>query len=199
MKGDEAMCQAVTKKMKAAAFAAALAIIMFVAGCVTIGCRGWQNKLTAELPLLGHRNWILIVDSAYPAQSRAGIETIATGADQIEVVKAVLKAVDDSKHVRAIVYLDAELKYVSRADAPGIEAYRKDLGALLGKRTVRSLPHEELIAKINEAAKTFRVLILKTNLTLPYTSVFLELDCGYWSSKSEQKLRQAIRRANKRL
>jgi hypothetical protein len=57
------------------------------------------------------------------------------------------------------------------------------------------VPHEELIGKLDEAAKTFRVLILKTNLTLPYTSVFLELDCGYWDAGSEERLRQAIRPA----
>jgi hypothetical protein len=33
------------------------------------------------------------------------------------------------------------------------------------------------------------VLILKTDLTLPYTSVFIELDCGYWGPEKEQALR----------
>ena len=26
----------------------------------------WKNKLRRELPLLGHRNWIVIADAAYP-------------------------------------------------------------------------------------------------------------------------------------
>lgn len=30
--------------------------------------QSWQSRLTEELPLMGHRNWILIVDSAYPEQ-----------------------------------------------------------------------------------------------------------------------------------
>ena len=30
-------------------------------------------------PVMGHRNWVVVADLAYPAQSRAGIETIATG------------------------------------------------------------------------------------------------------------------------
>ena len=34
----------------------------------------WQTKLHQQLPLLGHRNWILIVDSAYPLQVSPGIE-----------------------------------------------------------------------------------------------------------------------------
>ena len=177
---------------------AMLVITMSAAGCATQPSYDWRGKLAAELPVLGHRNWILIADSAYPAQSRAGIETIATGADQIEVVKAILKSVDQAGHVRATVYLDAELKYVSEEDAPGIDAYRKKLTTLLEKRPAKSLPHEELIARLDEAAKTFRILVLKTNLTLPYTSVFLELDCGYWNTEAEQKMRRAIREANKR-
>jgi hypothetical protein len=38
------------------------------------------------------------------------------------------------------------------------------------------------------------VLILKTNLRLPYTSVFIELDCGYWSPEAERRLRDKMER-----
>ena len=186
------MRKVISKKIKGAVLVTAFAVTISVAGCITSEGNGWQDKLASELPVLGHRNWIIIADSAYPAQSRAGIETIATGAEQIEVVKVVLGALDNSKHVRAIVYLDAEMKYVSEKDAPRINTYRKELTALLGKRAVKRVPHEELIAKLDEAAKTFRILIFKTELTLPYTSVFLELDCGYWNSGAERELRQAI-------
>jgi hypothetical protein len=34
----------------------------------------------------------------------------------------------------------------------------------------------------------------KTNLTLPYTSVFLQIDCGYWSADAERRLRDAMAR-----
>jgi len=30
--------------------------------------QSWQSHLKDELSLMGHRNWILIVDSAYPEQ-----------------------------------------------------------------------------------------------------------------------------------
>jgi len=190
------MKKEIANRMKVVGLVAALAMTGLVSGCVGGQDRDWQKKLAQELPVLGHRNWIVIADSAYPAQSRPGIETIATGADQIRVVKAVLSAVDDSTHVRANVYLDTESEFVSEKNAPGIDAYRNKLAVLLGKRRVNSLPHEEIIAKLDEAAKTFRVLVLKTNLTLPYTSVFLELDCGYWSAGAEGELRQAIREGN---
>ena len=56
----------------------------------------WQTRVAQVMPLLGHRNWILIVDSAYPLQSATGIETIETGAGQLEVLHHVLSAIDRS-------------------------------------------------------------------------------------------------------
>ena len=168
-------------------------IVLLAMIAVTAGCSAdWQGRLAQQLPVMGHRNWLVVADSAYPAQARAGIETIYTGQEQIETVEAVLKAIDETAHVRPIIYLDHELQSLSDADAPGIESYRGQLDLLLEGRAVRSIPHEELIAKLDEAAKTFRILILKTNLTLPYTSVFFELDCGYWSPEAEKRLRDKI-------
>ncbi len=64
-----------------------------------------------------------MVDSAYPLQTSPGIETVETNADQLEVVKEVLREVNGSVHVRPIVYMDAELPFVPEADAPGVTAY----------------------------------------------------------------------------
>lgn len=153
---------------------------------------GWQRTLSARLSLYGHRNWIVIADSAYPAQTRAGIETIVTDAGQDEVLRIVLAALDSTRHVKPIVYTDAELKHVPEADAPGIDAYRKRLAQLLGNRPVSALPHEQIIDKLDKAGQAFKVLILKTNLTIPYTSVFLQLDCGYWGPEAEQRLRAEL-------
>ena len=36
----------------------------------------WEEILKDRLHLYGHRNWLVIADSAYPAQSSAGMETI---------------------------------------------------------------------------------------------------------------------------
>jgi len=171
-----------------------LALAVMSGGCRTAA---WWLTLTNDLPLMGHRNWIVVADSAYPAQSRAGIETIYTGGNQIEVVAAVLKALDHTRHVRPVIYLDSELQYVSDQDARGISVYRDQLKRILGNRPVTSIPHEELIGKLDKAGETFRILILKTNMTLPYTSVFLQLDCGYWSAEAEQRLREAIKAAAK--
>jgi L-fucose mutarotase/ribose pyranase (RbsD/FucU family) len=152
----------------------------------------WKGELRAFLPLFGHRNWIVVADSAYPAQSSTGIETIVSGASQIEVARAVLDAIAASKHVRANIYLDQELQFVAEADAPGVSRYRTQLEELLkGAKTI-SLAHEQIIAKLDQTAQLFRVLIIKTELAIPYTSIFFELDCGYWNAEAEQRLRRAM-------
>jgi hypothetical protein len=46
--------------------------------------------------------------------------------------------------------------------------------------------------KLSAAAKTFKVLILKTPLTKPYTSVFFQLQCGYWNAASELQLHDTM-------
>ena len=155
----------------------------------------WRAKLKQQMPLLGHRNWIVIADSAYPWQTSPGIETVVTDADQTEVVQAVLDAVGKSIHVRPTIFMDAELPFVPEAEAKGVTAYRAEVKKALGSRPVESLPHEQIIGKLDEAGKAFHVLLLKTKMTLPYTSVFIQLRAGYWNDESEQKLRDAIKAA----
>jgi D-ribose pyranose/furanose isomerase RbsD len=158
----------------------------------------WQSKVAELLPLLGHRNWILIVDSAYPLQTSPGIETIETNDGQLDVVRQVLGQIDHSIHVRPNVYMDAELPFVKEQDAPGVIAYRRDIKALLGKRPVQSLPHDQIISKVEETSKSFHILVLKTNMAIPYSSVFLQLDCKYWPEGAEQRLRHAMLEAEKK-
>ena len=154
----------------------------------------WEHSLRRQLPLLGHRNWIVVADSAYPAQANPGIETVATAADHLEVLRATLDAIGKSKHVRPNIYLDAEFTLVSEQDGPGVTRLRQSLARLFGKRKTQVLPHDQIIARLDESAKLFRVLILKSTLAIPYTSVFLELDCGYWTQEAEKRLRLSISR-----
>jgi L-fucose mutarotase/ribose pyranase (RbsD/FucU family) len=78
----------------------------------------WKPKLSSILPLFGHRNWIVVADSAYPAQSKPGIETVVSGGDQLAVVQHVLDAIAACKHIRANVYADKELAYVMNLTRP---------------------------------------------------------------------------------
>ena len=53
-----------------------------------------------------------------------------------------------------------------------------------------------MITKIDEAGKTFQVLFIKTTETIPYTTVFMRLDCGYLSDDVERKIRTAMAAAD---
>jgi len=171
-----------------------IAVIIFIPEICTYSQSNadWRTEFRKELELFGHRNWILIVDAAYPLQSKPAIKTIYTGEDQLNVVREVLNAVDDAPHVFPEVFLDREIDYVPEKDAKGIKQYKSKLWEMLNGRTVIKDLHEDLIKKIDEAAKTFNVLVLKTNLTIPYTSVFLRLNCGYWSPEQEAGMRQKM-------
>jgi len=156
----------------------------------------WKTRLSELLPLFGHRNWIVVADSAYPAQSKPGIETIVSGAEQLHVVRHVLEAIAASAHIRANIYADKELAYAPDADAPGVADYRRELDAALHGAHVKYISHEEIIAKLDQSAQVFRILLIKTDMTIPYTSVFFELDCGYWDAEAEQRLRETIAAAD---
>jgi hypothetical protein len=170
-----------------------LLLSLALSGCNRHTSGGWRQILADRLLLYGHRNWIVVADAAYPSQCRAGIETIVTGQDQISVLREVLDAISNSTHVRAKVSVDRELALVDESEAPGIRLFRDRLFRLPVIRDAASPLHEDLIVKMDEAAKTFHVLILKTTSTLPYTSVFFELDCKYWNEGAEAKLREALK------
>lgn len=157
----------------------------------------WQAKVAEAMPLLGHRNWILIVDSAYPLQSAPGIETVETSTNQLEVLRHVLGAIDRSIHVRPVISMDAEFPFVPEDDAPGVSTYRTEVADILRAYSIESVPHERVLANIEDASKHFNILVLKTTMTVPYTSVFIRLDCKYWSAEAEQRLRAKMAAASK--
>ena len=153
----------------------------------------WTDTLASYLPALGHRNWIVVADSAFPLQISPGIETIVTGEDHFAVLDKVLKAVDAAKHIRPKVWLDKELAFVPEELAPGADEARRRLDKALQGRGAMPVLHEDLIARLDQAGRTFKIVMVKTTLAVPYTTVFLELDCGYWSPEAEAKMREKMK------
>lgn len=154
--------------------------------------RAWQGTLGEQLSTLGHRNWIVVADAAYPSQVSLGVKTVYTGAQQLDVLSAVLSCLDNAGHVKPVVHMNAELDYVSETLAPGVDEHKAALQALLQRRPVIKTPHSQLISDLDAAGKTFEILVLKTDIKIPYTSVFIELDCGYWTAEKEAQLRELI-------
>ncbi len=152
-----------------------------------------QKIVESRLPSLGHRNWIVVADSAYPLQTAPGIETVTVNVSQEAAVKGVLQALGKAKHVRPNIYIDKELDFVNEKFAPGIEKYRTDLGSILKGKTAKKELHESIIGMLDEAGKTFKILLIKTPHIQPYTSVFFQLECGYWSDEAEKDLRDRMK------
>jgi D-ribose pyranose/furanose isomerase RbsD len=152
----------------------------------------WYQTFENRLAVFGHRNWIVVADSAYPAPSGEGVETIVANGGLPEILARVLAAMAASKHVRPVVFMDKELQFVDEKDYPGVTAFRKQIGHLAAGNAVNCLPHEEIMTRLNDAAKTYRVLIIKTDMKIPYTSVFMRLDCGYMSDEVGHKIDRAM-------
>lgn len=151
----------------------------------------WKGELAARLPLYGHRNWILVVDKAFPFQAASGITYLNSEASLPDVLSHVLESIAGSPHVKPTVYQDAEISMIDDQLAPGADAFKQRIQALLSGRPVHTLLHEAIFEKMDKAAELFGVLVIKTETTIPYSSVFIELDCAYWDAEREQKLRTA--------
>jgi len=152
----------------------------------------WKLEVEQSLKLFGHRNWIVIANGAYPQQSNPAIQTITVDASQLEAIEYVNQLIEKAGHVDANIFVDKELAFVPEKDANGIDTYRTKLNELLAGKPVETKYHEDIIRELDASAKLFNVLIIKTDLALPYTSVFFQLECGYWNAAAEENLRTEI-------
>jgi D-ribose pyranose/furanose isomerase RbsD len=183
----------------------ALAILMFVNCFSQIALepqagpadqdKSWKQAVDLTVDRLGHRNMIIVADSAYPIQTGSGVKVVVTGEGHEDVVARVIGALDRSTAVRALIALDKEFRYVPEKHAPGAAKLRRSiLDHLDGKSAapIRKEFHEKLLKEVGECATKYQVVVFKTNGTIPYSSVFFTLDCGYWSSEAEQELRRIM-------
>lgn len=171
-----------------------LLLAIFLAGCAGDPDRDkpWLGTLRHELGYLGARNWVIVAEAAFPIHSRRGLSVVQISGEIPDVVDAVERVIEEKSHVKPRLYVATEAESVPYDYAPGIKHYREQLDeALHGRETVQ-LEHSMLLNMINDASKTYRVLVLKTRSALPYTSVFMELGSGYWDAESESALREVM-------
>lgn len=150
----------------------------------------WKQVLEQDLNMLGHRNWILVVDKAFPEQSSEGMKYMYVEQELLPTLEYVLGVLENSTHVKPIIYQDKELSYITEAQVPGIEAFRSSAENILEGRPVNTMLHDEVFTLLDESSSLFSVLVIKTNCTMPYTSVFMQLDCSYWGPENEKLLRE---------
>ena len=63
--------------------------------------------------MLGHRNWVLVVDKAFPEQNALGMEYIYVNEGLLPVLKQVLTQINLSNHVKPIIYQDKEVGFIT--------------------------------------------------------------------------------------
>jgi hypothetical protein len=115
----------------------------------------------------------------------------------VEVAEAldyVLKALEKTEDVRPKIYLTRELRSVENDFAPGIDELRKRIEDTLHGRETTELDQQSLLTLLEDANRSYDVLVIRTQSALPYSSVFLELQPGYWDAASESRLRERIER-----
>lgn len=171
-----------------------LCVLTVLAGCVPLEVREpWRRSVREQAALLGHRNWIVVAEASFPAHSRKGVTQLAVPAEIPVALDQVLQSLEAIEHVRPRVFLANELGHVGNEYAPGVGGYRAQLDFSLHGHEVTRVDQSTLMTLLEDAEKTFDVLVVRTETALPYSSVFIELQHGYWDSDSEQRLREKMR------
>ncbi len=173
----------------------ALSAAFWSLGCATVpDDSNWQAAVQRQAGQLGYRNWIVIAEASFPAHSRPGMRQVNAPAEVPEALDYVLRTLEQSESVRPQVYVPRELRAVENDFAPGIDELRKKLESALHGHETTELDQQSLLTLLEDASRSFDVLVIRTHTALPYSSVFLELQPGYWDVDSETRLRDRIQR-----
>ncbi len=181
--------------MKPSGALIAFAIALCLSGCVaTEDPADWKGNVNRQVNQLGNRNWIVVCEASFPAHNRPGFRQVNANEEIPEVVDYVLNALEETQNVRPKIFQTRELRVVENDFAPGIDQMRERIDSSLHGHESTELDQQSLLTLIESANERFDVLVIRTPTALPYTSVFLELQPGYWDAESEDRLRERIRK-----
>lgn len=171
----------------------ALGVALLSLGCGNQAAhKNWQGAVDRQAGQLGYRNWIVISEASFPAHSRQGVRQVNSPESVPATLDYVLKALERTENVRPQIYVTRELRSVENDFAPGMDDFRKKLEASLHGHETTELDQQSLLTLMEDASRSFDVLVIRTPTALPYSSVFLELQPGYWDVDSETRLRERI-------
>jgi hypothetical protein len=173
----------------------ALGVTFLSFGCAAIQqSPPWQGAVDRQIGQLGYRNWIVISEASFPAHSRIGVRQINASVGIPESLEYVLNSLEQTENIRPQIYISRELRSIENDFAPGIDEYRKNITTALRGHETTQLDQQSLITLVEDANRSFDVLVIRTTTPLPYSSVFIELQPGYWDVDSETRLRDRIER-----
>lgn len=145
-----------------------------------------------QLQQLGARNWVVIADPTYPIPAGAGAVTMAVPSPTADTFREVLDLLELQASLTPRIWVCNEMEAVTEKLAPGMEEYRKDVNYLLSGRFCYRLDERIISMQLADAAQKFRVLYIKTNTQLPYSTIAIELDSGYWNPDAEAEIRERL-------
>lgn len=153
----------------------------------------WEEEFEAILPALGHRNWVVVADAAFPQQTALGIKTLVSGEELPEALAFVWEKFRAAPHIHPEVIFDSELFALDELDVVGVTALRHKISHAIDGELGEKIWHEDLLKLLSETAQLYTILVIKTNSCIPYSSVFMRLNCGYWSQEREEQFREKLK------
>ncbi len=151
-----------------------------------------REQLAPSLEVLGARNWIVVADPAYPILAGEGVDVLTVDAGTADTLREVLAFLADAGALTPRLWTCSELEVVPEQRAPGVRRYRRELSKLTARQLCYEVTDRILALQLTQAAQTYRILYIKTTTALPYSTVAIELDSGYWNSDDEAELRERI-------
>lgn len=170
-------------------------IFFSFAGCSNLGFYStWKGAVTHEVNRLGNDNWIVVAEASFPSHSRPGVRLITTDAEIPKVVDFVVNSLETTQYVRPKIYQARELRSIEDDFAPGVKTLQNQIEVALHGHEPTEIDQQSLLTLLESANQNFEVLVIRTSTALPYSSVFFELQSGYWDAHSEKLLRRRISR-----
>lgn len=177
---------------------AALAVTAAFASCQQIGANILSDadlarkRIAPNLLQLGARNWVVIADPTCPLPAGTGIVCVNVPTNSIDTFREVLELLELGGSLVPRIWVSNELSVVPEQRAPGITNHRNELEKLLLGRFHYTVDNRIIDMQLSRAAKDFRLLYIRTNTRLPYSSIAIELDSGYWNSDAEAEVQQRL-------
>lgn len=169
-----------------------LAFSMVMTGCM--GGGAWRSDIETHASQLGYGNWIVVTEASFPAYKRLGTRRISVDRTIPDILDQILRSLEKTEYVRPKIYLPTELGVIENDFSPGIESYRNALDEALHGYEVTRAEQESLRILVADAQRSLDVLVIRSNTALPYSSIFIELEPGYWDGASESRLRGRMRK-----
>jgi hypothetical protein len=149
----------------------------------------WKAAVHRHTSQLGFRNWIIVAEASFPALARTGVMQVPANVEIPVALDYVLKVIDESQHVKPNVFFTRESQVLENDSAPGIDQLRQQVRQSIHQMATTTMEQDSLLTVLQDINRSFDVLIIRTTTTLPYSSVFIELQPGYWDAEAEEKLR----------